>query len=267
MRIREYSTAGPVVVVLHGGPGAPGSAASVARELASSFRVLEPFQRGSGGEPLTVARHVQDLHDLLEARRTDGLPALVGHSWGAMLALAYAAAHPDSVASIVLIGCGTFDLEARARMRAICAERLSPALRQRLEALPHQVADPDERLRIMGELLLPLYSYDPVAGPQESEPVDARAHSETWEDMLRLQAEGVYPAAFAAIRAPVLMLHGVADPHPGPMIRASLAPYLPQLKYREWDHCGHYPWLERAVRDEFFATLRAWLLRQFDAGR
>jgi pimeloyl-ACP methyl ester carboxylesterase len=266
MRIHEYGTAGPVVVVLHGGPGAPGSAAPVARELASSFRVLEPFQRSSGGEPLTVARHVHDLHDLLEARRTDDLPALVGHSWGAMLALAYAAAHPGFVASLVLIGCGTFDLEARARMRAICEERIDPALRQRLERLPQEVADPDERLRVLGELLLPLYSCDPVADPPEREPFDARAHTETWEDMLRLQAEGVYPAAFAAIDAPVLMLHGAADPHPGQMIRASLAPYLPQLEYRGWDRCGHYPWLERAVRDEFFSTLRAWLLRQFDAG-
>jgi pimeloyl-ACP methyl ester carboxylesterase len=266
MHIREYGTTGPLVVVLHGGPGAPGSAAPVARELASSFRVLEPFQRGSGSEPLTVARHVQDLHDLLEACRMDALPALVGHSWGAMLALAYAAAHPGSVASLVLIGCGTFDLQARARMRAICAERIDPALRQRLERLPQEIADPDERLRVMGDLLLPIYSCDPVASPQESEPFDARAHSETWEDMLRLQAEGVCPPAFAAIRAPVLMLHGAADPHPGSMIRASLAPYLPQLEYREWARCGHYPWLERAVRDEFFSTLRGWLLRQLNTG-
>ena len=45
------------------------------------------------------------------------------------------------------------------------------------------------------------------------------------------------------------------------MIRASLAPYLPHLDYREWDRCGHYPWLERAVREEFFSVLREWLLR------
>ena len=48
MRIREYGSAGPMVVLLHGGPGAPGYMAPVARELADSFRVLEPLQRGSG---------------------------------------------------------------------------------------------------------------------------------------------------------------------------------------------------------------------------
>ncbi len=80
--------------------------------------------------------------------------------------------------------------------------------------------------------------------------------------MLRLQAEGTYPAAFGAIRVPVLMLHGAADPHPGRMIRAGLAPYLPQLEYRELDRCGHYPWLEKDARDEFYSVLREWLGRQ-----
>lgn len=31
--------------------------------------------------------------------------------------------------------------------------------------------------------------------------------------------------------------------------------------------CGHYPWLERAVRDEFFSVVRQWLARQFTQGQ
>jgi pimeloyl-ACP methyl ester carboxylesterase len=253
------------VVLLHGGPGAAGYLAPVARELAGSFRVLEPFQRGSGAEPLTVARHVRDLHELIESRCAGAPPAVVGHSWGAMLALAYAAEHPRSAACLVLVGCGTFDLQAREQFRRNCAERISPALRQRLERLAEEVPNPDERLRAAGDLLLPVYSCEPIAGAPECEACDARAHQETWDDMLRLQAEGAYPAAFVAIRVPVLMLHGAADPHPGRTIRACLAPYLPQLEYREWDRCGHYPWLERVARDEFYSALRDWLVSQFPA--
>jgi len=59
--------------------------------------------------------------------------------------------------------------------------------------------------------------------------------------------------------------HGTYDPHPGQMIRASLAPYLPHLEYREWERCGHQPWGEKYVRDEFFAVLRAWLAQQLAA--
>ncbi len=250
---RSYGSAGPWVVVVHGGPGAPGQMAPVARGLADSFRVLEPFQRGSGGEPLTVARHVADLHGICGPL---GRPALVGSSWGAMLALACAAAHPKSAGPLVLVGCGTFDLEARARFKATLDERMDAALRGRIEALEREVLDPDRRLAAFAELLSPVYDYDPVPDAMEFVACDARAHEETWNDMLRLQADGTYPAAFAAIESPVLMVHGTFDPHPGPAIRASLARHLPQLEYVELDRCGHYPWIERAARDEFYSVLR-----------
>jgi pimeloyl-ACP methyl ester carboxylesterase len=263
LHVREYGTAGPLVVVLHGGPGAPGYMAPVASALSKGFRVLEPLQRGSGGEPLTVGRHVSDLHEVVGSHFAGARAALVGHSWGAMLALAYAAAHPDCVKTLVLVGCGTFDPVARDFFRATCDERMDDGLRQRLECLPEQVSDPDERLRTQGELILPLYSYDLVTEDLGVEACDARAHEETWQDMVCLQKRGVYPAAFSAIDAPAIMLHGVVDPHPGQMIRASLEPHLPQLEYREWERCGHYPWLERAVRDEFFQVLREWLAGQY----
>ena len=259
IRIREYGTHGPRVVVLHGGPGAAGYMAPVARGLAESFQVLEPLQRGAGDRSLTVARHVEDLRELIESCGGGARPALVGHSWGAMLALAFAAAHPGLAGPLVLIGCGTFDPAARERLRTNREERMDDDLRRRMERLPEEHPDPDERLSVLGSLMLPLYSYDLVASENEVEVYDGCAHQETWEDMMRLQEEGLYPAAFAAIDAPVLMLHGAVDPHPGRMIRASLEPHLPQLGYREWERCGHYPWLEKAVREEFFVVLREWL--------
>lgn len=259
LRIREYGTSGPLVIVLHGGPGAPGYMAPVARGLCDGFRVVEPFQRASRGEQLTVARHAEDLKELLEVRCGDEKPALVGSSFGGMLALAYAAAYPDLAGPLVLVGCGTFDRAARRHVQATLERRKDPVLRKRLARLVDDFPNPDDRLEAMGNLLLPLYSYDPLETRLELESCDSRAHHETWKDMVRLQEEGVYPAAFATITSPVLMLHGTADPHPGQIIRASLASYLPQLAYHEWERCGHYPWLERVVRHDFFAVLRRWL--------
>lgn len=261
---REYGTSGPLVVVLHGGPGAPGSAAPLARGLADTFRVLEPLQRASGERPLTVARHVADLRELLSRR--GGRPALVGHSWGAMLALVYAAAYPSDVAALALVGCGTFDRKARDRLIATREERMDDALRRDLARLAEEIPDPDAMLQATANLLLPVDSYEPLATELELDACDARAHHETWEDMVRLQNEGVYPAAFAVIDVPVLMLHGADDPHPGPLIRASLAPHIPRLEYRELERCGHYPWLEKAARDEFFSALRRWLGRHLGVG-
>jgi pimeloyl-ACP methyl ester carboxylesterase len=257
--VREYGTEGLWVVVVHGGPGAMGSMAVVARALAHRFRVLEPWQRCSGGEPLTVARHIADMHEMVRAHCPDQKPALVGHSWGAMLALAYAAAHPEEAGPLVLAGCGTFDPAARMRMKVIRGARMNEAVIAQMARIEQAIVDPDERLCALGRLFMILDSYDLASTETGLEACDAAANRETWDDMLHLQEVGVYPAAFSAIRTPVLMVHGADDPHPGEMIRASLAPYLPQLEYHEWARCGHYPWLERGVGAEFFTVVSEWL--------
>jgi hypothetical protein len=90
-----------------------------------------------------------------------------------MLALAFAAAHPLAAEAPVLGGCGTFDPVARSR--------LCETLREREEAN------------------LPLYTCEatPLIQEEGSEgPFDRRAHVETWDDMVRLKEEGVYPSAF-----------------------------------------------------------------------
>ena len=250
------------MIVVHGGPGAAGSMAPAARALAYWSRVIEPFQRVGSR---SVANHVADLHEIVQSPCANVPPALVGHSWGAMLALAYAAVHPAAAGPLVLIGCGTFDLAARDRMRAIVDARMDDALRRRFEHLPEEFPDPQQRWGEIGRLTLPLYSCDLITSDQEIDApdaaTDARASHETWQDMLRLQNQGTYPAAFAAIKTAVLMVHGADDPHPGRMIRASLEPYLPQLEYREFERCGHYPWLEKAAHGKFVAVLRDWLAR------
>jgi pimeloyl-ACP methyl ester carboxylesterase len=260
LKLRRYGEAGPSLILVHGGPGAPGTLAPVGRELAMDFRVLEPWQRPSGGEALTVARHVDDLQALLLRECPGERPALLGSSWGAMLVLAHAAAYPDSAGPLVLVGCGSFDPRSRARLKEIIAERLGEPMESLQARLASEFTNPDARLAAMAAALEVVYQVDPLPGEDEMGPVDAQGHEETWADMLRLQAEGVYPAAFAKIPSPVLMLHGAFDPHPGAMIRDSLLPLLPRLEYHEWEHCGHDPWRERSVRAEFFAVVRSWLL-------
>jgi pimeloyl-ACP methyl ester carboxylesterase len=239
--------------------------APVARGLAQSYRVVEPFQRGSGGERLSVARHVADLHEIITVCAPASHPALIGASWGAMLALAYAAAHPGSTGPLILVGCGTFDLGARAMLQRTIAGRMNDDIRAQLKRA--EQLDPDECLRASAEAMLPVYACDLLASPHEDDQVDALAHHETWDDMLRLQTESAYPAAFAAIKVPVLMIHGTYDPLPGRLIFEGLRSYLPQLEYREFERCGHYPWLERAAADPFFSLLREWLPRHIDVGR
>jgi pimeloyl-ACP methyl ester carboxylesterase len=257
--VREYGTGIASVITLHGGPAAVGDVAPLARELGKRWHVFEPLQRGSGGPPLTVATHVQDLNDVIRHRCGDHHPVLVGHSWGAMLALAYAADHPTTPAALVLVGCGTFSLAARAAFEARLDARLTPADRASIAHVKLTEADVNRRRAAMGRLMTRVYGYDIEDVADDAAVVDALAHEETWADMIRLQREGVCPAAFAAIRVPVLMLHGDADPHPGRLISEDLRPHIPQLEYQELPRCGHSPWLERQARQAFFEVLNAWL--------
>ena len=68
LTFRTYGKSGSLVILLHGGPGAGGYLAPIGRELADSFRLLEPFQRhGSRQRPVTTADHIEDLHELIGA--------------------------------------------------------------------------------------------------------------------------------------------------------------------------------------------------------
>ena len=184
-----------------------------------------------------------------------------------MLALCFAAQHPGKAGPIVLVGCGTFDKASRSRLQATIEERMDDDLRDRIGRVSTDANDPADRFIQAYKLTRPIFDYDPIipyAEKDESEPFDLNAHDETWSDMRRLQDDGTYPDAFTAIESPVLMLHGQYDPHPGTMIRDSLLPYLPQLEYREYERCGHSPWIEKSSRDAFFSDMCEWLERRLN---
>jgi len=263
IEIRRYGDRGPNVVVLHGGPGAPGSAAGLARALGDKFSVLEPLQRGSGIVPLTVAQHVEDLAAIAPTGS-----AIVGHSWGAMLGLSFAASFPDRVSSLALVGCGTYDEECRAQFRSRLDALMDDVTRSRLETLKFRAAmdvDPEVRVAIMrqcGDLTMSVEAYeliDSVDDPSDAVQYDGGANAETWNDVLRLQREGLEPQCFSRISCPVLMLHGYMDPHPGAATRDLLRRFIPHLQYVEFEKCGHEPWKEKHARHPFFVTLLSWL--------
>nr|WP_256979774.1 alpha/beta fold hydrolase [Burkholderia sp. AU16741] len=101
---------GHPVVVLHGGPGS-GSQAGILRlfDLAR-VRVVLVDQRGAGAStPRGGTRHndtARLIADLEAVREQLGIArwGVVGGSWGAALALAYAGTHPERVTGVVLRG-------------------------------------------------------------------------------------------------------------------------------------------------------------------
>ncbi len=261
--VKRYGPDGRSVVVVHGGPGAPGGASLLAQALADPLQVLEPWQRMSSDTPLTVAQHIEDVANVIAHEIPGESPALVGESWGAMLALAFTSEHPDRVSALVLVGCGTFDREARERLQSTLAERTTEELQEQLAQLATRVPDENERAAQAHALSDHLYAYSRAVGEPLAK-IDLKGHTESWSDMVRLQEAGLYPAAFRTITCPVLMLHGSYDPHPGGLIRDGLQQFIPHLEYTEFDRCGHAPWIEEHARRRFLSTLRSWLQRHLE---
>lgn len=262
IEVRQCGTGGPTLVVLHGGPGAPGSAHGLAQSLADKFVVLEPIQRRSGQVSMTVAQHVEDLRAVMPVPAT-----IVGWSWGAMLGLSFAASYPEHVNGLVLVGCGTYDESSRKFFRAEVKRALGPCGVRRIADLEIELAgqtESDARNRILdelGRLYMTAETYEPLDIQDDDVdhlPADALGHNETWNDVLRLQREGVEPARFTRISAPVLMIHGAVDPHPGPVTRELLRAFIPGLEYVEIERCGHEPWRERYARARFIRTVQTW---------
>ena len=116
LHVVERGVRGPALVFLPGVGGTTRYWDSRVAPLASDYRLLliDPLGFGHSPKPWTtysVERHVAELHRVLAGR---GRVALVGHSFGALLAVAYAARYPEAVDGLVLLGLPYFGSEARA---------------------------------------------------------------------------------------------------------------------------------------------------------
>ncbi len=95
---------------------------SLADALSGYLRVIRWDQRGSGRSerrgPYSVAGAVADL-DAVRGHFGLAKTALLGHSWGATLALRYALDHPDRVSALAYVsGTEEFSRHLLAFLRA-----------------------------------------------------------------------------------------------------------------------------------------------------
>lgn len=253
---RRYGTAPFRLVVVHGGPGAPGGMAPVARELASRGGVLEPLQTAD-----SVQGQVEELRSMLK-NIADGPYQLIGASWGAWLSLILAAQYPALVSKLILVGAGPFEEWYATDIMALRMSRLSPDDRNRAETLIKHLerahADSgDQALGELGTLLSRTDAYDPVPAEAEAVQCDAAIYHKVWTEANELRRSGALLELTSRITIPVVAIHGDYDPHPSAGVREPLGRTLQDFRFIELTECGHEPWRERRARGPFFAALVA----------
>jgi pimeloyl-ACP methyl ester carboxylesterase len=254
--LRKYGESPYKVAVLHGGPGAPGYMAPVARELSATVSIFEPMQTKN-----SLDGQIAELAEQIAAHAEPPV-TLIGSSWGALLALFLAARYKKLTRKLILIGSGVFDAGSSARITPRRLSRLSESDRRHYDNIMRQLdtASPDRRDALMaewGRLLDATDMYDPITTETETLEVQYDLHVKVWSDYVTLRDRpDVLKNEFSKIDIPVTVIHGEYDPHPIEGIRPFLEGCLKDIRFFILSNCGHYPWLERQAKGEFYDILR-----------
>ncbi len=243
------------VVVVHGGPGAPGYMAPVARELSSTFGVLEPLQTAA-----SVKGQLGELHETIRQHAKTPL-ALIGSSWGAMLGFMLAAHWPDTVRKLILVGSGVFREKYAEQIMDVRLSRLDAKDRREAERLLAELQDDETEAKNLvfdrlGALMTKADSFDPLTLDIGVESAQYDLHCSVWNDATELRRSGKLLELGKLINCPVVAIHGDYDPHPPEGIREPLALVLNDFRFITLENCGHYPWIERQARLAFFDLVR-----------
>ncbi len=267
--IRKYGDPPWSAAAIHGGPGAPGSAAGLARGLAAATGagVLEPFQ-----SKRTIRALVEELYAQLAAESA-GPVMLIGHSWGAWLSAMFAQKYPEKVRKLLLVGCGPLTDSYVPKIAAGRMARLNERERRRFAELPALLARPDcpgrdALIAELGALCERSDAYAPMKSGEAPSPApDGALYQAVWSEAVELRRSGKLLQIFERLNVPVTVIHGDADPHPAAGVREPLRSLGVPFTFHLLPRCGHTPWEEKFAREPFFRLLaREFSQKSFSSG-
>jgi proline iminopeptidase len=253
---------GPPIVVVHGGPDFDHCYFLPELDrLADAFRLIYYDQRGRGRsaggvrpEDVTLSSEIEDLDRVRSGFGLEAV-AVLGHSWGGVLAMEYALRHPDRVSHLLLLDTGPASADdwrsfreglARRRsadvdaMRAIASTDAYARGDLEAEAAYYRihfritVRRPDQ----LELLVARLRSNFTEQGVVLARAVEHRLHQQTSES-----ADWDLFPALRRLDVPTLVLHGEDDFVPVELA-ARIAEAVPEARLSVLPACGHFTYLE-----------------------
>jgi proline iminopeptidase len=266
---------GPSLLILHGGPDFDHTYLLPELDrLSHTCRLIYYDQRGRGKSAdhvqpaeVTLQSEIEDIEALRTYLSLDAV-ALLGHSWGGLLAMVYTLRHPHRVSHLILMNTAfasrqdylRFRQERRQRaagdLEALQAVAASAGYR---EGNPQTVAE-YYRLHFRATLRQPhhlesmiarLYASFTREGILKARAIEERLVNETWEST----TYNLLPA-LEALRIPTLVIHGEDDFIPV-ACAAHIAQAIPGARFVLLPDCGHFSYLEcpaevgKAITDFF----------------
>ena len=273
---------GPILVMVHGLGGSLVNWAALAPLLTGTCRVLAldlvgfgHTQAGDHSTSVTANQHV--LHRFV-SEVAGGPVVLVGNSMGGLITILQAAQHPESVTAAVLID-PALPVKVGSQPDALVSASFG------MYAVPHlgrAMLRARRRVRTPEQLamdILRLCCVDPYLVPAEvrEQLLDlARARSEypdidkqflvAARSLMGIMARrSSYQATMAAIRVPVLLLHGEKDRLVTLGASRAAAAANPSWRLEVAPNVGHVPMLE--VPDWTAARILEWLAGEVPGDR
>jgi proline iminopeptidase len=250
---------GPIVVVLHGGPGAHHDYLLPQYDQLATGRELFYYDQRGGGRspaPRDVAvgwrAHVADLEAI---RLSLGLERLVllGYSWGGLLALLYYLEHPDRVARLALVSPASITVQYRREFDRRFAKRMSaPEIVQAREALRTsglRERDPSTYQRRAFELSVAGYfrNFADVTHLTAFR-VTGRTQQAVWDSLGEYDLRNRLRETVSRFPLPSLVLHGTFDPIPIEGSRELASLLSAELVELPVGHCPHVEATEPFIR-------------------
>jgi pimeloyl-ACP methyl ester carboxylesterase len=269
MHTKSYGSGSKTLILINGGPSLSNYISTLGVQLSSKYKIVEYYQKGSPENPaknkdeLTLRAHLSDLKTVVEDCKGSQI-ILVGHSWGASLALMYLSQNPGVISKTILIGSAPLNDEAAKKFGENIQSRLSDESKAKLQSIKSEfdhAASDEERNTLMQKRLAiigPAYHMDPKTEENFS---DLKWNFTTFltsiDSLWDFIDGGNVVRALDKISDPVIAFHGNFDPIPIEETFTFLKTYIKGLKTIEVKNSGHFPWLEKKASIAFMKDLKS----------
>jgi proline-specific peptidase len=269
----EIEGAGEPLLLLNGGPGFPHDYLEDLRALAPYARLVFYDQRGTGksgkADPATytIQQNVEDLERLRDALAL-GPCRILGHSWGGILAQAYAVKYPHNVSKLILADTFTSieDLdEALQRMRASVSDE-TRAIYDKWESeglYNGRDRYPEEYQHALDEAYEPVtISISPPPALQDMfGKIAYDVYRAMWGEESDFKITGTLKqfgveSRLRELDIPTLVIAGASDMPTVAMVEQS-ARLFRRGRLEVFEHSRHFPFLEEP--EKFFRVVREFL--------
>lgn len=248
---------GQPILLLSGGPGNSADQFSdIVKRLSTTNRCILFEQRGTGrshtspmdSTTINLDQAMQDI-TLLLRQLGIGKVTILGHSWGAMLAMSYAIKYPDAVDKLVLIGPGPLDmsgfglLEDNIVSRASKQEKLF--MNEVEDSIAHHTAS-KEQLKAYSKTMFRFFFFDPLTVDSMWQIVKCTPNDTTLELMQQDLARIKYDLrpGISRLDIPMLVVCGREDPV-GVFPTFEIKELNKKAKICWIEKSGHFPWAEQ----------------------